>query len=181
MKNNTVIKRYAQALLDLGKADGKYAQYGQELKSLAEAISGLGDEARPLTSPAFPEGVRRAMLKAVVARAGLSPLVSNFVYLLMDKDRLGELVDIAAKYNQLADEERGVVQATITTAQALAAKDIEAINRSLSTFAGRAVELAVELDPSIIGGVVARLGDLTIDGSVRTQINKLAEKLDNLR
>jgi len=180
MKNHTVIKRYAQALMDLGKADGKYAQYGQELKALAGAVADLGEAARPLTSPAFPEGVRQKMLEAVLSKAALSPMVTNFVHLLMDKGRLGELADIAEKYNQLADEENGVVQATITTAKTLTPNEIGAIAQSLNKFAGRKVELSVTEDPDVIGGVVARLGDLVIDGSVRTQINKLAEKLDNL-
>ena len=180
MKNHTVIKRYAQALLELGKADGQYGQYGQELKVLAGAVTDLGEAARPLTSPAFPEGVRQKMLDAILAKASLSPMVTNFVHLLMDKGRLGELVDIAEKYNQLADEEKGLVRASVTTAKPLTPKEIEAIAESLKKFAGRQVELSVTEDPAIIGGVVARLGDLTIDGSVRTQINKLAEKLDNL-
>lgn len=180
MKNHTVIARYAQALMELGKADGKYEQYGRELKILAGAFADLGEAVRPLTSPAFPEGVRQQMLDAILAKAAFSPLVANFVHLLMDKGRLGELVDIAEKYNQLADEEKGVVQATVTTAKPLNAKEIEAIGQSLNKFAGRRVEISVTEDPGIIGGVVARLGDLTIDGSVRTQLNKLAEKLDNL-
>ena len=180
MKNHTVIKRYAQALLELGKADGKYVQYGQELKVLAGALADLGEAARPLTSPAFPEGIRQKILGAILVKASLSPMVTNFVHLLMDKGRLVELADIAEKYNQLADEEKGLVRATITTAKPLNPKEIKDISESLKKFAGRQVELSVTEDPAIIGGVVARLGDLTIDGSVRTQINKLAEKLDNL-
>lgn len=180
MKNHTVIKRYAQALLELGKADGKYILYGRELKVLATALIDLGDAAKTLTSPAFPEWLRRKMLDAILTKAALSPMVTNFVCLLMDKDRLAELVDISEKYNQLADEEKGVIQASLTTAKPLTAEEIEAIGQSLNKFSGRQVELSVVHDSAIIGGVVARMGDLTIDGSVRTQINKLAEKLDNL-
>lgn len=180
MKNNTVIKRYAKALMDLGKADGKYIQYGQELSTFAASIDELGAKAWPLTSPAIAEGARRKMLESILAKASLSPLVSNFVRLLMDKDRLEDLSHIAKKYSQLADEEQGVVQATITTATALSPKEITAIGQSLNRFTGRQVHLSVTENPAIIGGVVARLGDLTIDGSVRTQINKLAEKLDIL-
>lgn len=180
MKNYTVVKRYAQALLDLGRADGQYEQYGRELTQLSAALAGAGEAARALISPVFPEGVRRKMLLAVLQRAALSPLVNNFVRLLLDKGHLGELADIAEAYNRMADAEKGVIQAQVTSAGPLSAAELAAIREALNRFAKRQVELTVNQDPAIIGGLVARLGDLTIDGSVRTQINKLSGLLDAL-
>ena len=180
MKNHTVVIRYARALLEIGKADGQFDQYGRELKELAGSFLGAGDEAKALISPIYPEGVRRKMLEAVLAKAAPSRMVGNFVRLLLDKGRLAELADIAEAYNKLADEEKGVIQATVTSAVPLNPGEVEAIRSSLNKFAGRKVVLSVDQDPSIIGGLVAKLGDMTIDGSVRTQLNKLSERLDNL-
>ncbi len=174
MKNQTVVKRYARALLELGIADGQYVQYGRELKDLAEALGRAGETARALTSPAFPEGVRRKMLDQVLNRTSLSPLVNNFVRLLMDKGRLVELPDIAAAYNALADEQQGLVQATITSAGTLTKAQVESIRAALGVFSKRQVNLTLKEDPAIIGGLVAQMGDLIIDGSVRTQIDKLS-------
>lgn len=180
MKNHTVVKRYARALLELGKADGQYARYGQELKELTASFNGAGDIVKVLVSPVFPKGLCRNMLDRIIKGAGLSPLVANFIYLLMDKGRLADLPDIAEAYNVLSDAEKGVVRAQLTSATPLESKEVEAIRSSLSKFTGKTVELSLTEDPAIIGGLVAKLGDLTIDGSVRTQINKLSEQLDAL-
>ena len=180
MKNHTVAKRYARALLELGVADGQFGKYERDLSDLAQAIRDAGETAKFLTSPAFPDGVRRKALKAILDKASLSPMVNNFVNLLMDKGRLGDLEDIYAAYKLLANEVQGVVPATIISAAPLSAAEVEAIGDSLHKFADRKVELTVTEDPSIIGGLIAKMGDLTIDGSVRTQLAKLAERLDNL-
>lgn len=180
MKNHTVVKRYARALLELGKADGQYARYGQELKQLSDSFQDAGDIVKALVSPAFPKGLCRSMLEAVIKEAGLSQMTANFIRLLMDKGRLADLPDIAVAYNHLSDAEKGVVRARLTSASPLAQKEVEDIRASLSKFTGQTVELTLTEDPSIIGGLVAKLGDLTIDGSVRTQINKLSEQLEAL-
>jgi F-type H+-transporting ATPase subunit delta len=119
------------------------------------------------------------MLNSVLDRAGLAPLASNFVKLLMDNERLGDLPDITEAYIKMVDEHNGVIRATLTAAADLEDEQILAIKDALSNFAGRKVELAVNKDPSIIGGLIAKMGDLSIDGSVRTQINNLARTLDN--
>ncbi|GHV56709.1 ATP synthase subunit delta [Deltaproteobacteria bacterium] len=180
MKNQTVINRYAHALLNLGLDDGQYVRYGEELQGLASALAALGEEAKTLTSPTYPAAVRRRMLDQILARAALSPLVTNFIGLLLDKGHLSELSGIAATYSNLADAERGLVRGRLTSAAPLGAAEIEAVQAALGKFSGRRVELSVDRDPGLIGGVVARLGDLTIDGSLRTQISKLAERLDRL-
>ena len=180
MKNHTVVKRYARALLELGVADGQFGKYELELQELTRAFKATGETAKFLTSPAFPAGVRRKALKAILDKASLSPMVSNFVNLLMDKGRLGDLEDISAAYKSLANEVQGIVPATIVSASPLSAAEVEAIGDSLRKFAERKVDLTVTEDPTIIGGIIARMGDLTIDGSVRTQLAKLAERLDNI-
>jgi F-type H+-transporting ATPase subunit delta len=180
MKNQTVVNRYARALLGLGLADGQYDRYGLELKELAGVLTALGEEAKALVSPGYPARVRRKMLELVLARASLSPLVANFVQLLMDKGHLGRLSEVAVTYNALADTEKGLIRAKLTSAAPLDETEIEAVKTSLSRFSGRRVELIVDQDPGLIGGVVARLGDLIVDGSVRTQLGRLAASLDRL-
>ena len=180
MKNHTVVKRYAQALLSLGLADGNYVTYGKQLGQLTRALKEVGDLGKALFSPVYPRAVQKKMLAGIVAKAELSPLVSNFVNLLLDKGRFNELPDIVDAYTSLADAERGIVRAKVTSAMPLSDSEVSAIAESLNKFAGITVELTLEQDPSIIGGLMAQLGDLTIDGSIRTQFNKLAERLDNI-
>jgi F-type H+-transporting ATPase subunit delta len=180
MKNQTIVNRYARALLSLGLADDQYDRYGLELKELAGALADLGEEAKALVSPGYPAGIRRKILDLILARAALSPLVANFVQLLMDKGHLGRLGEMAATYNALADVEKGLVRARLTSASPLSTAEIEAVKTSLSRFSGRQVELTADQDPGLIGGVVVRLGDLIIDGSVRTQLGRMAASLDRL-
>jgi len=180
MKNQTVFNRYARALLSLGLADGQFARYGQDLEGLAGALTALGEETKALFSPIYPAGVRRGMLEGILARAALSPLAANFVRLLLDNGHLENLAEIVATYGRLVDAEKGLIRARVTCASPLNQAEIDAIKAALGKFSGRQVELAVDQDAELIGGVVARLGDLTIDGSVRTQLAKLAEGLDRL-
>ncbi len=181
MQNSTVVKRYARALLLLGLEDGRMADYGRDLTEFSQALAGAGEEARALISPFFPKATRQAMLTRLLDKASLSPLASNFVKLLMDNDRLGDLSDIASAYKKMADEHNGVIEATLTSASDMDGGQVEAIREALSKFAGKKVELKLARDPSIIGGLIARVGDLVIDGSVRTQIHKLAQTLDNIK
>jgi len=180
MKNQAIVNRYARALLSLGLADGQYERYGQELKELAGALAGLGEEAEILVSLAYPAGIRRSILERILARAAVSPLVANFVLLLQDKEHLGRLGEVTAAYNALVDAEKGLVRAVLTSASPLSAAEMEALKTSLSRFSGRQVELTARQEPGLIGGVVVRLGELIIDGSVRTQLGRLAASLERL-
>ena len=180
MKNKTVVNRYARALLGLGLADGQYDLYGRELGELADALASLGEEAKALVSPGYPSGIRRRMLDLLLSLADLSPLTANFVRLLMDKGHLERLGEMAVAYNALVDAEKGLIRARLTSASHLSEAEIEAVRTSLSRFSGRRVELTFDQDPGLIGGVVARLGDLVIDGSVRAQLGRLAANLDHL-
>jgi len=180
MKNQTIVNRYARALLSLGLADGQYDRYGLELKELAGALAELGEEAEILVSPGYPAGLRRKILELILARAAVSPLVANFVQLLQDKEHLGRLGDVTAAYNALVDAEKGLVRAGLTSAAPLSEAEIEAVKASLGRFSGRQVELTASQEPALIGGVVVRLGDLIIDGSVRTQLGRMAARLERL-
>jgi len=180
MKDKTIVNRYARALLSLGLADGQYDRYGRELQELAGALAGLGEEAEILVSLAYPAGIRQKILALILARAAVSPIVANFVQLLLDKSHLNRLSEVAVVYNALVDAEKGLVRAALTSASPLSAAEIEAVRTSLSRFSGRQVELTVDQEPDLIGGVVVRLGELIIDGSVRTQLGRMAARLERL-
>ncbi|MDR1308365.1 MAG: ATP synthase F1 subunit delta, partial [Deltaproteobacteria bacterium] len=116
-------------------------------------------------------------LAGILGKSGFSPAVSNFLRLLHDKGRLGKLADIASAYAQLCDEADGLLRGTLTTAAPLAKRELSAIKGALSTLTGAKVDLEVVLDPSIIGGLVARLGDLVVDSSLRTQLDRAGRLL----
>ena len=177
MKSQTIAKRYAKALLILGLEDGNYNQYCRELSDLNAVFTALATEMKALVSPIYPARVRRDILEAILGKAGLSPMVANFIRLLFEKGRLVEFSTISEVYSDLVDAQNGIKRGTLVSAVPLGEAELNEIKTALGKFAGSKVELKVIEDPAIIGGVVARLGDLTIDGSVRTQINKLSQSL----
>jgi F-type H+-transporting ATPase subunit delta len=177
--NTILARRYAKALLEIGLEDGNYRAYGGELSSFADGVSGAGAEGQLLFSPALPIDSRKPLLEKILGPCGLSPMVANFVRLLNDRGRFPLLPDAAKAYQALADERDGIVRGVVRSAQELGESQFAGIRQALSICTGKKVELEQKTDPSLIGGVVARLGDLEVDGSVRTQLQKLAALFAN--
>ncbi|MDR2198231.1 MAG: ATP synthase F1 subunit delta [Deltaproteobacteria bacterium] len=171
--DSILAKRYAEALLELGLADGNHAAYGEELALFSAAVQGAGEEGRLLASPALPAEARKKILSQILDKASLSPLTRNFVSLLNDRGRFSLLRETARAYAALQDEREGIVRGVVQTAVDLDESQLNGIRSALGIYTGKKVELTQKVDPSIIGGVVARLGDLEVDGSVRMQLNKL--------
>jgi len=165
-----VAKRYARALLAIGREDGKFEDYGRELQELSSLLAQVPELESALVNPAFALKGRNNLLGAMLTKMGLSRLVHNFFRLLMDRGRISAARDIASVYGTLLDEVKGVTKAEVTSATALKDVDIEKLTGILKKVAGREVSLQVKEDPSLIGGVVARIGDLVLDGSVKTQL-----------
>lgn len=170
MTSLIVAKRYARALLEIGKEDGKYEDYGSELGSVAGLLDQSPELKAALANPGFPFEQRKALLGAIVDKAALSPMVTNFFRLLMDRGRIKEVAGIFAVYQLLLDEVKGITRAQVLSAAPLADADVSRLMATLKKLAGREVVVEVKEDPSLIGGVVARIGDLVLDGSVKTQL-----------
>jgi F-type H+-transporting ATPase subunit delta len=177
MKNLAVSRRYAKALILIGQEDGQAEQYNQEL----EAIVGLFDTQEgfeaTLTNPLYNKIDRKKVLEAVLAATDLSVIMKSFLTLLFDKGRIGFLREIASYYKDLADELKGVVKASIVSATKLSPAAVKKIKGALSKKTGKNIVLNVEQDPDLIGGVVTKIGDLVLDGSVKTQLINMRETL----
>ncbi|MDI6795684.1 MAG: ATP synthase F1 subunit delta [Desulfatibacillaceae bacterium] len=177
MRNLKVARRYAKALLLLGREDGQAETYRTQMEDFASVLQNSPDLASALHNPIHPVVVRRAVLNAVLEKLNPAPVTTSFFRLLFDKGRILYLPDIARLYGELADELKGIARARLTTAVDLPDETAEQIRQGLSRMTGKEVVLAVEKDPALIGGVVARIGDLVLDGSVRTQLHNLKESL----
>jgi F-type H+-transporting ATPase subunit delta len=120
---------------------------------------------------------KRAAVGDLLAQAKLTPIVSKLIALLADRDRLVLVPDLLTAYSDRLLDHRGVVRAEVTTALALDPRRAEAIQQGLASLTGRAVLLAMKIDPSIVGGLVARIGSTVYDGSVARQLEKMKERL----
>lgn len=170
-------KRYARALLSIGLEDGRYHEYGTALADLVKALEEAGPDAKALTTPLYPRAVRTAILEALLAKSNLVEVVANLLRLLLARDRLGLLPALVESYGELVDEKDGLVRGVLTTAASLGQGELSAIEGALGTMTGREVKLEVVEDPAIIGGLVARLGDLVVDGSLKTRLDRIGRLL----
>ncbi len=172
-----VARRYAKALLAIGKEDGKYQEYGIQLKGFVELLEKNPDLKEVLITPLYKREEREEVLKLVLKKLDLSPAINNFLLLVTKKGRLGAIRDIADYYQVLLDELMNIKRAKITTATQLDNKTLNKIKDALQKRTGAEIKIDVKIDPSIIGGIITQIGDLIIDGSIKTQLLSLKESL----
>lgn len=173
----SLARRYARALFDVGVSQGTYEQLGRELDDLAATYAGSRELAEALGNPVFKMSQRRAVLETVLARVGVSPTTRNFALLLLDRHRIGILPEIAREFRRMVDDKVGRVRAQVVSATPLAPDAELRIQRSLEQTTGKKVLLEKKTDPEILGGVVAQVGDVVYDGSVRTQLELMRERI----
>jgi F-type H+-transporting ATPase subunit delta len=177
VKNLVIARRYARALLLIGQEDGRAETYGAELKGIGDFIDKEKDLARVVNNPLYEAASRKKILKAVMEKLGLSIVMKSFLLLLFDKGRFGFLVSVNEFYQKMADELKGVAKATLTSAIQLPDETIEKIRTSLSKMTQKQIKLDIRQDPGLIGGIVTQIGDLVLDGSIKTQLLNMRESL----
>ena len=170
--------RYARALFDVALKEGDVQQAGRDLQGFAQMVAGHESLSKILANPAIPAAKKRALIEQLIARAGsLSPIVAKLLLLLADRDRLVLLPEIAAAYQHWLMDQAKVVRAEIVTAVGLPDDRVAALQQGLANATGRQVQLESRVDPSIIGGAIARVGSTVYDGSVTRQLEKMKETL----
>ncbi len=170
--------RYAHALFQLAQEQGSTDQVAADLKRFAAMIAESADLNSLVRSPVFTSQEQVRALDALFARAGISGVAANFIKLVATKRRLFAVGDMIRNFAQLHDAARGVTHADVTVAEPLAAEHLEALKSALSQVAGgKSVDVAVKVDPEIIGGIVVKLGSRMIDSSLKTKLNSIRTRM----
>lgn len=178
MTNKTAATRYARALLDVAlKEKQNLDAIEKELASFVDLLKQHATLEKVLLNPAVPVPRKRAAVVELTRRAKTSPIAAKLLLLLAERDRLVLLPELLAAYRERLLDYRQVVRADVTTAAPLGADRGKALERSLAQVTGRTVLLETRVDPSIIGGVVARVGSTVYDGSITTQLQKMKARL----
>jgi F-type H+-transporting ATPase subunit delta len=178
MTNRTAGHRYARALLDtVVKETGDVQEIEAQLASMVDLFQGHATLQRVMLNPAVPAPRKRAAMVELTGRAKTPPILARLLALLAERDRLVLLPDLLAAYRERLLEHQHVVRADVTTAAPLPADRAQAIERGLARATGRTVSMATRVDPSIVGGVIARIGDTIYDGSVTRQLEKIRAAL----
>lgn len=167
-------RRYAEAVFELAVESNTLDQWGADLSVIADFAS-EPDVAGLLASNRVPREEKQKLLAA--GTAGASPLAANLVRILSARDKAHLARDINLAFQEMANERRGIAHATVTTAVALGDDERRAIAQKLSEITGKQVNVTAVVDESIIGGLVARIGDQLIDGSTRTRLVALKRRL----
>lgn len=177
MKNFAIARRYAKALLLIGKEDGQTEQYREELQGVAELLAGQKQLADTLANPLYSTEDREKVFQMVIEKLNLSKVMAAFMALLFEKGRVPFIGSINDFFQKLADELKGVATASVVSATELSADALEKIRTSLSKKTGKEIILEVSQDPGLIGGIVTHIGDLVLDGSIKTQLLNMRETL----
>lgn len=177
MINNTIAKRYAKALVQIGSESGLIDAFRQELVAVDSIVSADKDIQGFFANPAFTTDQKKDVMKELIVRTGCSELVSNFLMLLVDKNRQSLISQIVLSFEKLADETCGLVRPAVSTAFALDDNQIASIKAALESKTGKKVIPQVTVDSSLIGGVVVQIGDMVYDNSVKTQLNRIQDIL----
>jgi F-type H+-transporting ATPase subunit delta len=170
--------RYARALFDVSLKEGQIDRARQDLGAFAGLISSNEALARVLANPAIPVQKKRALVNELIARAAtMSPIVAKLLLLLAERDRLALLPEMVRAYEDRLMDHAQIVRAELVTATALPPDRVQSLKDGLARATGREVQLESRVDPSILGGAVARVGSTVYDGSVTTQLARLKQQL----
>lgn len=177
MKNDILARRYAKALFVVGKEENALDDYAETLQSFADLYASTPEVVDGLTNRMYPADVRVKVMADIVESASVSAIMANFLNLLAEKNRAVVLPEIAATFQAMVDEERNICQGLVISAKELQPAMQEKAKETLEKITGKQVVLKTEIDASIIGGIIAKVGDLVLDGSIKTQLEGLKESI----
>jgi F-type H+-transporting ATPase subunit delta len=173
--SSTVARRYAEAVFELGEESNTLDQWNADLDVLA-AVAGDGGVLSVLENVKTPMEERLALLDR--ALAGMSPLARNLAAMLVSRGRFGLMPQLARIFDEMLDARNNVVRAAVTSAVPISEEERRAVvERVRSLTSARDVRLETRVDPTIIGGLILRVGDRLIDGSVRARLVQLRRRL----
>lgn len=170
--------RYAQALFSLAQERKATDAVGADLARFGKMVDDSADLARLVKSPAFSAEQQEKALGVLLDKAGIGGLAGNFLRLLARKRRLFAVGDMIDGYFRLTDAAKGVARARVTVAQPLTDDQSRQINEALKSITGgKSVDVSVNIDPAIVGGLVVQLGSRMYDGSLKTKLNAIRTRM----
>ena len=177
MKQTILARRYAKAVFTVGSENGKLEDYNAALQAVATLYAENTDVVDALTNPLYPIELREKVMAGVVKSMDVDTVMGNFLNLLVEKKRADILPEIAEEFKVMVDEAQNISHGTVISAVELSDELHNKIQDTLEKLTGKKVELTTSVDPTIIGGMIAKVGDLVLDGSIKTQLAGLKESI----
>lgn len=177
MSMQTVARRYASALADVVLERGEAKEVQDELQEWENILQGNTNLQEVFRNPTIALDQKRAVLNKLLERARPRGTTANFLKVLLQNQRLTELPEINRKFAELLDERAGMVAATVTTARPVPEKVQHSLQERLRSLTQKKVRLNFQQDSELIGGIVTRIGSTVYDGSVRSQLQQIKERM----
>ena len=177
MSEGAVAERYAQALFELGTEAGQLSQLSEKLQAFADVYTGSKDLRAALDNPKASAAEKAALIIGLAGKLGVPPIGQKGLGLIGRRRRMSAIAAIARRLTELADENAGVVRASVVTAKPMGEAFYTALSQKLSSSTGKKVVLARSTNPDLIAGAITRVGDIEVDGSVRGQLDELKRSL----
>ncbi|HEX3676649.1 MAG TPA: F0F1 ATP synthase subunit delta [Sphingomicrobium sp.] len=169
--------RYASALFDLARDQRQIESVGRSLEALSQTLLDSKDFQELVASPLVSRPEAGRAFAALAPQLGLDPVTTNFLGVLARNGRKEALLSIIRAFRRLAAEHRGEATADVVTARPLNGEQLASLRQQLRARAGRDVNIEASVDPSLLGGIVVKLGSQQIDASIRTKLNRLAQAM----
>ena len=172
-----IARRYAKALVNLAENEKDLDNTGKHLNSITEVYKENLELRQVLSDTKVSSGIKLEILKDVLSKIKVSKLVDTFSRYLLAKRRIDFLPDIERAFNLLLQEKLGRIEANVPTASELPKDTVKKLVDAISSYSGKEIEVNVTIDPSIIGGIVTRIGSTVIDGSIQTYLNQIRQSI----
>lgn len=177
MRKTGTAKRLAKALLEVGREENAYREFGEELKAMAEVFRKNPELMGVLLNPMYKLEQRLDLVEKVSQGADLKPQVARFLRILVESRSINLIQEIAAAYSDLEDEIAGRIRAQVESPFEVGEDSLQAIKAQLSKATGKEVVLGYKKNPALIGGIVIRMDNTILDGSLKTQLELMKEKI----
>ena len=177
MSVEAVAARYARALFEIGTETNGLAALADEIRKIGEVYAGSAELRSVVDNPLVDEKGRKAVLADLCGRLGLGPIARNTVQMLAERHRLAVLPYVSRELDRFSEEKQGLVRAHVTTATQMPDTYYAKVKEQIEKATGKKVVLDRAVDPALLGGVVTRIGDRVIDGSIRSRLDALKTSL----
>jgi F-type H+-transporting ATPase subunit delta len=174
---SVVAKRYAKALVALADEQGRLTETGDQLKRLAQLIDDTAELKSLLYNPAISQHFKEELLTDLTQRLRIGPMEANFTRLLLEKGRLPDMPQIMELYAVLAEEAQNRLRVRVKTVIPLTPDLAAEVRRRFAHFTSKDIIIDQEIDPTLIGGIIAQMGSLILDGSIRNELLRLKTDL----
>ena len=172
-----IARRYAEALADVAIAHNQVEQMDAEVGSFAQMIRDSSELHGVFASPVVSQEQKRGVLDAIIERAGVSAMISNLLRTMLSHYRLHDLTEVHEQFRRAINRRRGIALAEVTTAAPASQEVQDMLTRKLQELVGKQVQVQFKTDAALIGGAVTRLESVVYDGSIRSQLQAVKQRL----